>query len=58
MGGNLVGLGIVRRLLHGTEVPDLVFRAPEYTINSAPKTGEAPYKITYIKELPAVSSGT
>lgn len=37
---------------------DNVFRAPEYTINSAPKTGEAPYKITYIKELPAVSSGT
>lgn len=37
---------------------DNVFRAPEYTINSAPKTGEAPYKITYIRELPAVSSGT
>lgn len=37
---------------------DNVFRAPEYTINSAPKTGEAPYQITYIKELPAVSSGT
>lgn len=37
---------------------DNVFRAPEYTINSAPKTGEAPYRITYIKELPAVSSGT
>lgn len=37
---------------------DNVFRAPEYTINSAPKTGEAPYKITYIKELPAVSSET
>lgn len=37
---------------------DNVFRAPEYTINSAPKTGEAPYKITYIKELPTVSSET
>lgn len=37
---------------------DGVFRAPEYTINSAPKTGEAPYKITYIQELPVVSSGT
>ena len=34
---------------------DNVFRAPEYTINSAPKTGEAPYKITYVKTLPAVS---
>lgn len=34
---------------------DGVFRAPEYTINSAPNTGEAPYKITYVKELPAVS---
>ncbi len=37
---------------------DNVFRAPEYTINSAPKTGEAPYKITYIKELPTVSGET
>lgn len=37
---------------------DNVFRAPEYTINSAPKTGEAPYKITYIKGLPTVSSKT
>ena len=34
---------------------DNVFRAPEYTINSAPKTGEAPYKIMYVKTLPAVS---
>lgn len=31
---------------------DGTFRAPEYTINSAPKTGEAPYKIAYVKELP------
>lgn len=31
---------------------DGAFRAPEYTINSAPDTGEAPYEITYIKELP------
>lgn len=35
---------------------DNVFRAPEYTINSAPKTGEAPYKITYVKNLPTVSA--
>ena len=34
---------------------DNVFRAPEYTINSAPKTGEAPYKITYVKTLPTIS---
>lgn len=31
------------------------FRAPEYTINSAPKNGEAPYKISYVKALPEVS---
>ena len=31
---------------------DNVFRVPEYTINSAPKEGEAPYKISYIKTLP------
>lgn len=28
------------------------FRAPEYTINSAPDTGEAPYEIEWVKELP------
>lgn len=31
---------------------DDVFRVPEYTINSAPKKGEAPYKISYTKTLP------
>lgn len=31
---------------------DDVFRVPEYTINSAPKVGEAPYRISYIKTLP------
>ena len=36
------------------ESEDNVFRAPEYTINSAPKTGEPPYKITYVDVLPAV----
>lgn len=30
------------------------FRAPEYTINSAPANGEPPYKITYVKVLPTV----
>lgn len=34
---------------------DGVFRAPEYTINSAPDTDEAPYEITYVPELPAVT---
>lgn len=36
---------------------DGVFRAPEYTINSAPGEGEAPYKISYIKPdaLPVVT---
>ena len=33
---------------------DGVFRAPEYTIYSAPDTGEAPYEITYPKELPII----
>lgn len=38
----------------GLNSEDGVFRAPEYTINSAPDTGEAPYDITYVKELPEV----
>lgn len=33
---------------------DGVFRAPEYTINSAPNTGEAPYEITYPQEIPVL----
>lgn len=37
---------------------DGVFRAPEYTINSAPATGEAPYTITYVDELPAIDDDT
>lgn len=37
---------------------DGAFRAPEYTINSAPMENEPPYKITYIKpeNLPKVST--
>lgn len=31
---------------------DGAFRAPEYTINSAPRTGEPPYSLTYVKALP------
>lgn len=34
---------------------DGVFRVSEYTINSAPDTGEAPYKLEYVKTLPAVN---
>lgn len=33
---------------------DGVFRAPEYTINSAPNTGEAPYDISYVDALPTL----
>lgn len=33
---------------------DGAFRAPEYTINSAPKTGKPPYRITYVETLPAL----
>lgn len=32
------------------------FRAPEYTINSAPDTGEAPYEVMWVKELPTLVS--
>lgn len=37
---------------------DGVFRLPEYVINSAPKTGEAPYTISYVKELPSFPSSS
>lgn len=35
---------------------DGVFRAPEYVISSAPKTGEAPYDINYVPSLPVLAS--
>ena len=35
---------------------DNVFRAPEYTINSAPDKGQPPYEITYPKELPVLAN--
>lgn len=35
---------------------DDAFRAPEYTINSAPKSNEAPYVITYVDELPELQA--
>lgn len=35
---------------------DGAFRAPEYTINSAPKNGEAPYTITYVPTLPTLTA--
>lgn len=34
---------------------DGVFRAPEYTITSAPDKGQAPYEMSYLTKLPAVS---
>lgn len=34
---------------------DGVFRVQEYTINSAPSTGEAPYIIERVKELPSIT---
>lgn len=33
---------------------DGAFRAPEYVINSSPKSGEAPYTISYVDTLPTV----
>ena len=33
-------------------VDDDTFRAPQYTIDSAPDTGEAPYEIEYVSALP------
>lgn len=33
---------------------DGAFRAPEYVIDSAPDTGEAPYEISYVDELPTL----
>lgn len=35
---------------------DGVFRAPEYTINSAPTNGQAPYDINIVKSLPTVTA--
>ena len=34
---------------------DGTFRAPEYTIDSAPADGEAPYTITYVEQLPTLT---
>lgn len=34
---------------------DGTFRAPEYTINSAPNNGESPYEIDFVDVLPVVS---
>lgn len=35
---------------------DGAFRASEYTINSAPKIGEAPYEINYVANLPVLEA--
>ena len=40
----------------GVSSEDDVFRIPEYTINSAPKKGEAPYDISYVNELPVFTT--
>lgn len=37
---------------------DGTFRAPQYTINSAPSNGEAPYDIDIVTELPKVNTMT
>lgn len=37
---------------------DNTFRTSEYTINSAPNTGEAPYVIEYLKALPVLTGTT
>lgn len=42
----------------GVGSQDDTFRVPEYIINSAPKTGEAPYKISYVAQLPDFTSST
>lgn len=34
------------------------FRAPEYTINSAPAEDEPPYKLTYVDALPTLTNPT
>lgn len=39
----------------GVGAQDDTFRVPEYTINSAPKTGEPPYTISYVTKLPDFS---
>lgn len=39
----------------GVGAQDDTFRVPEYTINSAPKTGEPPYEISYVAALPDFS---
>lgn len=36
---------------------DDVFRAPEYTINSAASKGQPPYEINYVSELPTIVEG-
>lgn len=37
---------------------DGAFRAPEYTINSAPSKGESPYSIRYVDKLPDLVDAT
>lgn len=39
----------------GFNSEDNVFRAPEYTITSSPTSGEAPYEMSWVEELPVIS---
>lgn len=39
----------------GLSSQDNTFRAPEYTITSAPSKGEAPYEIEYVDTLPTIA---
>lgn len=41
----------------GFNSEDGAFRVNSYTITSAPKQGEPPYKITYVEDLPEPSTG-
>ena len=40
----------------GVGSEDDVFRIPEYIINSAPRTGQAPYDISYVDALPVFTA--
>lgn len=42
----------------GVGSEDNVFRLPEYVINSAPRTGQSPYKISYVETLPEFAMTT
>ena len=58
LAGNRVNLGrfAISLAIRGAfSSEDDVFRASDYTINSTPDTGEAPYVIDFVPYLPAVA---